>query len=454
MKNIGIVICSRSDSRRVPKKPFLEVNGKPILIHLIDRLFFTGISIFLAVPEEQKKEYQEFISQRKKASRNYRGGSMITLVTGSKSDPMRRTFDVATKYNLDTIIRVTHDKIFIDYRQVNYFINHYVENNLDYLFSTNFIDGMSFEIFDISVLETAINKFKDVEHLSFALDAVAKNKKNLKTFPYSLHWSKRHGGKRLRLLLDYPEDIEMLEGVLKKYGNEVQIEELIKIPDHFITNTLPEVSIYTCSYNSHEFLDECVASVLSQADIDFEYMLIDDGSTDWRVYHKMLFYSKLSNRIKFIRNRKNQGLASASNIALREAQAKYIIRLDADDYFYTDFTVRRMLDDINKLNIDVLYPHNLAGDNVQYGYDRHHVGGSLFRKKALDYLEFTDGLRHYEGLDLFNRIKERGLTIGYFNEISFFYRQRHDSLSNNKSPERIKIEQRLKSGLTGKALLE
>ena len=90
----------------------------------------------------------------------------------------------------------------------------------------------------------------------------------------------------------------------------------------------PKISVIMSAYNGMPFLKEAVDSVLGQTYKNFEFIIVDDASSDgtWR-YLKSL----KSERIKFIRNKKNLGLAASLNIALRQAQGDYIARMDADD---------------------------------------------------------------------------------------------------------------------------
>lgn len=81
-------------------------------------------------------------------------------------------------------------------------------------------------------------------------------------------------------------------------------------------------------YNGLPYLKEAVASILSQTYKNFQFIIVDDASTDetWK-YLKNL----KDKRIKLIKNKKNLGLAASLNIALRAAQGDYVARMDADD---------------------------------------------------------------------------------------------------------------------------
>lgn len=81
------------------------------------------------------------------------------------------------------------------------------------------------------------------------------------------------------------------------------------------------------------FLREAVQSILDQSYQDFEFLIVDDGSTgETRQYLEQLH----DPRIRLIRNEKNLGVTKALNIGLRAAQGQYIARMDADDVSYPE----------------------------------------------------------------------------------------------------------------------
>ena len=95
-----------------------------------------------------------------------------------------------------------------------------------------------------------------------------------------------------------------------------------------------EFSIITPVYNVEEYLPQCIESVLNQDFNSFELILIDDGSTDSSGLIADS-YQKKDSRIKVI-HKENEGQGVARNIALKEAQGKYILYLDSDDWLEKD----------------------------------------------------------------------------------------------------------------------
>lgn len=93
------------------------------------------------------------------------------------------------------------------------------------------------------------------------------------------------------------------------------------------------VSIIMPCYNSAQFIDEAVCSVVNQSYQDWELLICDDESTDGS---KQIAedWVKKDPRIKVLQNRFKKGAPGARNTCLYEAQGRYIAFLDSDDRWY------------------------------------------------------------------------------------------------------------------------
>ena len=92
----------------------------------------------------------------------------------------------------------------------------------------------------------------------------------------------------------------------------------------------PKVSVLMSVYNGLPYLHESIESILNQTYTDFEFVIIDDCSTDksWSILEK---YATQDSRIKLYQNEHNLGLTKSLNKGLKLAQGEYIARQDADD---------------------------------------------------------------------------------------------------------------------------
>lgn len=91
----------------------------------------------------------------------------------------------------------------------------------------------------------------------------------------------------------------------------------------------PKVSIIMPVYNGEKFLREAIESILSQTFTDFEFIIINDGSTDNSLKIIKEYVDK-DKRIKII-DQKNTGIIGALNNGLKISSGEYIVRIDADD---------------------------------------------------------------------------------------------------------------------------
>ena len=87
-------------------------------------------------------------------------------------------------------------------------------------------------------------------------------------------------------------------------------------------------------YNAEGFLDAAVRSILGQLFGDFEFIIIDDGSTD-RSNEMLQDFARKDNRIRLI-SRPNKGLTPSLNEGLKLARGEFIARMDADDVAMPD----------------------------------------------------------------------------------------------------------------------
>ncbi|SUA48958.1 LgtD [Neisseria zoodegmatis] len=101
-----------------------------------------------------------------------------------------------------------------------------------------------------------------------------------------------------------------------------------------VIHKVPLVTIYIPAYNCATHIVRCVESALNQTITDLEVCICDDGSTDNTLEVLYAHYGK-NPRVR-IMTKKNGGIASASNAAVKMAQGFYIGQLDSDDYLEPD----------------------------------------------------------------------------------------------------------------------
>lgn len=96
---------------------------------------------------------------------------------------------------------------------------------------------------------------------------------------------------------------------------------------------MTKVSVVMSCYNSDvDILKNSVNSILNQTYKDFEFLIIDDGSTNKNVSKEIYKLRYLDNRIKIFQNEYNEGLTKSLNFVIRASIGQFIVRNDDDDF--------------------------------------------------------------------------------------------------------------------------
>lgn len=95
-----------------------------------------------------------------------------------------------------------------------------------------------------------------------------------------------------------------------------------------IKKNMPKITVLMSVYNGEKYLRKAIESILNQTYGNFEFLIINDGSTDSSA---KIVHSYQDSRIHFINNHKNIGLTKSLNKGLALAKGEYIARQDADD---------------------------------------------------------------------------------------------------------------------------
>lgn len=263
----GIIICSRLDSERIPNKVLKPLNGIPILGHLIKQLEHLNVPIVVAVPDNQLSAYKKGLA------------NIDVTLFGSQydKDPLARMCQVKRHFDFSHVVRITHDKIFVDtdiLRNALLIAKHEVEG-VDYIHSSTLTPGTGFEVISAKCLELTAALHTNVEHITYAVRPLSKLTLDLKTEPQPFN-----------LLIDFPEDIKLMEVIFASLGNQATLKDVIqflkKNPDLIRVNLPPILTVYTCAYNAEKFIERSMNSVKHQGNFkrDMEYIIIDDFSND------------------------------------------------------------------------------------------------------------------------------------------------------------------------------
>lgn len=98
----------------------------------------------------------------------------------------------------------------------------------------------------------------------------------------------------------------------------------------------PKVSVLMPNYNAEKYIWDSIRSILEQTFTDFEFIIIDDCSTDWS-WEIIQEYAKKDDRIIALKNEKNLKICKTLNKWLEIAKWEYIARMDSDDIAEKDW---------------------------------------------------------------------------------------------------------------------
>ena len=183
------------------------------------------------------------------------------------------------------------------------------------------------------------------------------------------------------------------------------------------------ISILMSVFNDQENIDNAVTSILKQTYENFEFLIIDDFSSDY-TYEKLISHQKKDDRIKIFRNEKNLGLTKSLNFLLYKSRGEFIARQDSDDISFVDRLSKQY---------ELVKKQNLAGCTTRAiikNSSRITPNRSLYLPKKI-VMKIKNPFVHGS---LFLR-KDEFLNVGGYDE-NFYYAQDYklmsDLIMNNK----------------------
>ena len=178
-------------------------------------------------------------------------------------------------------------------------------------------------------------------------------------------------------------------------------------------------------YNALPFLDHSISSILQQTLSDFEFVILDDASTDGSV-ERLREWATRDKRIQLHEGKQRLGLAGSSNAVVAKARASILARMDADDIAHPDRLRRQW--EIIKNQADVVVVGTLcngidAGGRQVRPRDRWRLlrrsgyipfphGSAMFRRAVFDQIGgYRNAATGGEDQDLFSRMATYGSVV-------------------------------------------
>lgn len=210
------------------------------------------------------------------------------------------------------------------------------------------------------------------------------------------------------------------------------------------------VTVVMPMYNNEATIADSIESVMNQTYVDWELIVVDDGSQDqcYKIVEKLC---NTDSRIKLLRNKLNKGASGARQTAIDTGLGNYIAFLDSDDIWHKEKlekSIKFMIfNDYKFIYTDYyIFKSNIFEDNI-YRYDS---PNSVTYKELLKYCPIgcltvvlrrdiikDDKFRNCAKEDYLYwlDILSRGHKAYRLNQPLSFYRNGHNSLSSNKIKE-------------------
>jgi len=207
----------------------------------------------------------------------------------------------------------------------------------------------------------------------------------------------------------------------------------------------PLVTVYITNYNYSDYIEQAIRSVLNQTLKDFELIIIDDGSTDGS---KAIIETYAQNPKVSIIYQKNKGLNITNNVALKAAKGKYIVRLDADDYFEEN-ALKEMSDVLEeKPEIGLVFPNyyivdasnNIVSEIKRHDFDNEvtildqpaHGACTMIRVASMKKVGgYDESYTCQDGYELWVKFISK-FKVTNINKTLFSYRRHNNNLTNNE----------------------
>lgn len=226
-----------------------------------------------------------------------------------------------------------------------------------------------------------------------------------------------------------------------------------------------DISAIVCTYNREKFIIKCLKSLINQTYNNYEIIVVDDGSKDHTPEIIATFQKNLANPalLRYIRHKKNKGLAAARNTGVANAKAAIIAFTDDDcivnpDWLNAIYRYHMRYEDAAAIGGLVLngYPkniiakigqamvtHQLLSKRLNEGDTTFLVGNNQsYKKKFVQEVGlFEEAQTHAEEHELQIRLLRKGYRMLYIPEITVIHFQRSTLKSFIRQYFRYGIEQ-------------
>lgn len=153
---IAAIVQARTGSTRFPNKVFADLEGKPIIWHIFNRLSYSKyISNFILATTTNEND---------KRLVDWAKSNEIQYFQGSELDVLKRYFDASLAFEVDVIVRITADDPFKDPQIIDSVIEMFLAEQLEFAYNNfppSFPEGLDSEVFSFEALKLANSNASD-----------------------------------------------------------------------------------------------------------------------------------------------------------------------------------------------------------------------------------------------------------------------------------------------------
>lgn len=223
----AVFLTARLKSTRLKRKVLLDVDGIPVIQYLVNRIQANSdIKIILCT--STSKQDDDLV--------NYAIQNSINCYRGSEEDVLERYYHAAKEFNIDKFYIVYGDEPFIDIELMQSTLQQMNKSENQFVDNSDYIDG----IFGYGMTFNAIkyiNENKTLKELE-VWGSFVKNLPNIETIVNISKYRK----KRVRLTIDYKEDLKMFTKIIKLIGGNYKRYSVERIIDVYSKNKLFEIN--------------------------------------------------------------------------------------------------------------------------------------------------------------------------------------------------------------------
>ncbi len=225
-QKIGFLIQARMGSTRLPGKVLMDLQGKPILAHIIDRIheLKANLPIIIITSDTTKDDVIEYFCTQ----------HSVLFFRGDENDVLDRYYRAAKYFSLEHIVRLTGDNPLVDSANLKNLLTEHILHNADYSSNKSEIEsglpiGVGAEIFKFSALAKSWWEGTKPHHREHVDEYILENPHLFRIrYVKGVH-ACSEDCKKLRLTIDTKEDFQYIEKIfvlLEKYQMSTNLNSI------------------------------------------------------------------------------------------------------------------------------------------------------------------------------------------------------------------------------------